>query len=175
MQRPTAVTVLAVLNIGFAVIGVFGMMATLTMLRGGSDSSNPVLRTMTENPTYMAWLRMSVPISSVCLVALLISGIGLLRLQNWARLLAIVYAIVAIIIGIIGIFVNVTCLVMPMLQRANQSGPELAAAIGGAIGGTIGGVVGMIYPVVLIVFLVRKNIVAAFRPVQPPPTPTVPL
>jgi hypothetical protein len=67
--------------------------------------------------------------------------------------------------------VNFIFLVRPMLEQAqNQRGPEAAGAIGGAAGGMIGGCFGLVYPIILLIFMFRPTLAAAFRPAdQPPP------
>jgi hypothetical protein len=103
-----------------------------------------------------------------CLV-LLAAGIGLLHLKPWARILSMAYAIYAILFGILGMVVNFIFMIQPMLEQARQQqGPEAAGAIGGAVGGTIGGCFGLIYPVLLLIFMTRPKVVAAFRPPAPP-------
>lgn len=58
----------------------------------------------------------------------------------------------------------------PMLEEASRKqGPEAAAAIGGAIGGTVGGCFGLIYPILLLIFMTRPKLVAAFNPPDAPP------
>jgi hypothetical protein len=54
---------------------------------------------------------------------------------------------------------------MPLLQQASEmSGPEQAGVMGGAIGGVMGGCFGLIYPILLLFFMMRPNVVAAFQP-----------
>jgi len=99
---------------------------------------------------------------------LLAAGIGLMMLKPWARLVSIGYAIYAIVFGIVGMVINFFFLVRPMIEHAQQqSGPEAAVAIGGAVGGTIGGCFGLIYPIVLLIFMFRANVVGAFKPQTP--------
>ena len=56
-------------------------------------------------------------------------------------------------------------LIGPLMERANAAGggPEQAGAIGGIIGGAFGGCIGLIYPVLLLIFMMRPNVVQAFR------------
>ena len=53
----------------------------------------------------------------------------------------------------------------PLLDQANAAagGPEQAAAIGGMIGGLFGGCLGMVYPIVLLIFMCRRNVAEALR------------
>jgi hypothetical protein len=96
-------------------------------------------------------------------------------MKPWARKLSIAYAIYALVFGVVGIVVNFLFVVRPMLEQAQgRQGPEAAGAIGGAFGGTIGGCFGLVYPILLLIFMTRPNVVAAFRTaVPPPPPPTV--
>ena len=169
MQRPTSVTVFGILNMVFAVFGVFGMIASIAVLMMPASSSNPVVKIMQENQAYAVWMKICIPLGLLSCAALLAAGIGLMCLKPWARTLSIGYAIYAIVFGILGMVVNFLFLVPPLLAQARQQhGPEAAGAIGGAIGGTIGGCIGLIYPVVLLIFMFRPNVVAAFRPSAPP-------
>jgi hypothetical protein len=170
MQRPTSVTVFGILNILFAAVGVIGTIGSIVMLSTMDASRNPVVRIIRENPGYAAWMKLSLPLGLAATAALLTAGIGLLRMKPWARKLAIGYAIYALAFGLLGTVVNYLFLMRPMLEEASRKqGPEAAAAIGGAIGGTIGGCFGMIYPILLLIFMTRPNLVAAFNPPDVPP------
>jgi tellurite resistance protein TehA-like permease len=171
MQRPTSVTVFGILNIVFAAIGVFGLIASIALFFLPANLNNPVIKIMHENPAYATWLKVCIPLGLLSCAALLAAGIGLLRLKSWARTLSIAYAIYAIVFGILGTVVNFFFIVRPILEQARQQhGPEAAGAIGGAIGGSIGGCLGLIYPVLLLIFMLRPTVVAAFRPSAPPQT-----
>jgi hypothetical protein len=96
-----------------------------------------------------------------------------LRLKSWARKLSIAYAIYAIVFGIIATVMSFMFLVRPLLAEAQQSqGPEAAGAIGGAIGGIVGGCLGLVYPILLMIFMTRPKVVAAFQRPEPPPMPS---
>jgi hypothetical protein len=170
MQRPTSVTVFGVLNIMFAALGIGGALASmLLMMVPANGSNNPVIQVLHNSPAYLAWMEVSIVLGLVASVSLLAAGIGLLNLWPWARILSIAYAIYAIGMIPVGMVGNLFFLVQPMLEQAHQRhGPEAAAAIGGLIGGTFGGCFGLIYPVLLLIFMLRANVVAAFRkPVLP--------
>ena len=170
MQRPTAVTVFGILNVVVAVLGVFAMIATMAMFSMPGASNNPVVRIMRESPAYAAWLKLTIPLGLLACVVLLAAGIGLLRLKSWARKVSIGYAIYAIAFGLLGMAMNFIFLLRPMFEEAQRrQGPEAAGAIGGAVGGTIGGCFGLIYPILLLIFMTRPKVVAAFHPPVPPP------
>ena len=171
MQRPTSVTVFGILNIVFAAFGVLGLIAAIALFFLPADSNNPVIKIMHENAAYALWLKVCIPLGVLSCSALLAAGIGLLRLKSWARKLSIGYAIYAIVFGLVGMVVNFVVLIEPMIKQAqNQQGPEAAGAIGGAIGGSLGGCFGLIYPVVLLIFMLRPAVAAAFQPSTASPT-----
>ena len=170
MQRPVSVTVFGILNIVFAVLGVFGMIGTLVLFSMSEASNNLVVRIMRESPGYAAWLKLTIPFGLLACIVLLAAGIGLLRLKSWARKVSIGYAIYAIAFGLLGMVMNFIFLLRPMLEEAQRrQGPEAAGAIGGAVGGTIGGCFGLIYPIVLLIFMTRPKVAAAFLPPAVPP------
>jgi hypothetical protein len=165
MKRPTAITVFAVLNIGFAALGFFGILFSAVMFRAMRDSGNPVFQIMRDNPSYAAWVKISIPISLLSSLVLLASGIGLWLMKNWARKLAIADALFSLGFGLVGQVMNFFYLVQPLMEQASHKrGPEAFGAAGGAVGGVIGGCFGMIYPIVLLIFMLRPTLVAAFQP-----------
>ncbi|MGA9779738.1 MAG: hypothetical protein ACLPRE_01995 [Limisphaerales bacterium] len=171
MQRPTSVTVFGILNIVFAAFGVFGLIASIALFHLPADSNNPVIKLIHENPTYAAWLKAGILLGVPSCLVLLATGVGLLCLKSWARILSIAYAVYAIVFGILGMVVNFVFMVLPIAEQARQQqGPEAAAAVGGAIGGTIGGCFGLIYPILLLIFMTRPKVAAAFRLPVPPQT-----
>ena len=170
MQRPVSVTVFGILNIVFAVLAVLAMIGTIAMFSMPAASNNPVVRIMRESPAYAAWLKLTIPLGLLACIVLLAAGVGLLRLKSWARKVSIGYAIYAIAFGLLGIVVNFIFLLRPMLEEAGRrQGPEAAGAIGGAVGGTIGGCFGLIYPILLLIFMTRPKVIAAFHPPTAPP------
>ena len=165
MQRPTSVTVFGILNLVFAGFGVFGVLISLFLFFAPSSLDNPVIRLIHNNPGYATYLKTSIVIGFGACLGLLAAGIGLLMLKPWGRTVSIVYAIFTILQTIVGIVLNYLLMLRPLLEEAqHKSGPEAAGAIGGAIGGTVGGCAGLIYPVLLLIFMLRPNVVAAFRP-----------
>jgi hypothetical protein len=172
MQRPVIVTIFGILNIVFGVLGLMGMVATLVMFTFMDASANPALKVMNDNPNYLAWLKLNIPLGLLSCIAVIVAGIGLLKLKEWARKLSLAYAVYALVIGIIGVGLNYLWVTRPMLEDAShQHGPAAIGAIFGAIGGGVGGLLGLVYPVFLFVMLTRPNVVAIFRPAAPPPLP----
>jgi hypothetical protein len=165
MRRPVAVTVLGILNIVFAALGIIGILISVAVLFSGiGGPGNPAIKAINDQPGYATWLKLSAVIGTAGSAALLVAGIGLLLLKPWARTLTIVYAVYAILGGILGLAMNYIYLVQPIMEKPAGRGPEAAAEKVGAIGGTFGGCIGFIYPIVLLVFMARSDVKAAFRP-----------
>ena len=170
MQRPTSATVFGILNLVFGGLGLCGtLVSAVTMLAPqqgvGQAMNNPVLQIMHENATYALFLKASTALGVVATFALIFAGVGLLQMKPWGRQLSIVYGWYAIVMGIVAAVVNYFLLFVPLMERAAKlAGPEKAGVIGGAIGGTFGSLFGVIYPVVLLVFMYRRNLVAAYSP-----------
>ena len=57
---------------------------------------------MTADPGFQSWSHFSVGVEVVFAIILIASGVGLLLMQNWARVVAIVYSILEIIMVIAG-------------------------------------------------------------------------
>ncbi len=184
MQRPTPVTIFGILNIVFAIIGIMGAICSLaffTIIDGNSDNpiiqimqKNPVFQAMRDNPSYLAYLKFSMILGVVVAVLLLVAGIGLLKLKPWARMLSIIYGVYGIISVIGNAIASYFFLIQPMFQKAGVD--QAAGAAGGAMGGIYGGFFGLVYPVLLIFFMMRPVVVAAFNPsstnsTKPPPLP----
>ena len=171
MQRPASVTVFGTLNIAFSALGLFGVVMTVAMFRFAAGANNPVMRIMRDSPGYAAWIKLTIPLGLAACAVLLACGIGLLMLKSWARKLSLGYAIYALVLGVVGMVMNYLFLLRPLLAEAAQKqGAEAAGAMGGAIGGTVGGCFGLIYPILLLIFLTRPKVVAAFQPDSAPPT-----
>ena len=174
MQRPASVTVFGVLNIVFGALGILGIIFTIISLMVISPhaTNNPVLEIMRNSPGYAAWMKIALPLGFLATGVSITAGIGLLKLKNWGRALSIGYAIYSIVAGILGSVLNYVFIMQPLMEQAShKSGPEAAGLIGAAIGGTFGSCFGMIYPVLLLIFMFRPNVVAAFRP--PAETPDI--
>jgi hypothetical protein len=172
MKRPASITVFGILNIVFAVFGIITLMAMIFLfLPAASASKNPVVQLIHDNAAYAAWVKFSIALGLAATVAKLTAGIGLLQLKPWGRRLSIIYAIYAMVMVVVNGVVNYFFVVRPLLeQAAAKQGTEHAAAVGGAIGGTFGSCFGLIYPILLLVFMLRPEVAAAFEPASGEPS-----
>jgi hypothetical protein len=166
-RRPTAVTVFGVLNLVFGIFGIIGTLASLAMFTMPSNVNipNPILDLMANNAVYRTFIQVSLALGAVAVIVLIVAGVGLLRMKPMGRILSNCYGVYAILGGIVGMIVNFMFIVQPLLEQAGtaRSGPAQAGAIGGIIGGTFGGLLGLIYPVLLLIFINRRNVVEALR------------
>lgn len=172
MKRPTSVTVFGILNILFAAFGVFGIVMSIAVLKlvGANQANNPVIKLLHDNPVYAAWFKLMIPLGLISTAVLLAAGIGLLLLKNWARITSIVYAIYTLIICLLGLVMNSVFLLMPLLnQSGNGSSAEVAGQIGAAIGTVVGGLFSLVYPILLLIFMTRPKVIAAFQQAAYPP------
>jgi hypothetical protein len=120
-----------------------------------------------ENPAYAAWLKFSIPLGLLSCTILLVAGIGLLWLKSWARTLSIAYAIYGICMGILATAVGSIFMILPFFKN-HQDSQAAATAMFGLVGGAICVCLGLIYPILLLLFMLRPTVAAAFHPPAQP-------
>lgn len=165
-RRPGSVRTFGILNLVFAGMGVLGLAMTYAMHFSGVklDPPNPTLEVAMQAPGYMDYIRVSVVTSALGVIALAVAGIGLLRMRAWARKLSIAYAVYAILNVITG-------LVATRHYLAELSRSSDPAAEAGVMGGLVGALIGLAYPVLLFVFMMKKDVRDAFDRANTPPIP----
>lgn len=169
MQRPASVTIFGVLNFVFAAFAVIGLMASVALFSLPGDPSDPVIRLLRQSATYAVWLKICIPLGLLSCAALLAAGLGLLSLKSWGRTLSVAYAIYAIVFVLVGTGLNLILMIQPLSEPApRQAELAVAGAIGGPLSGTVGGLFWVVYPILLLVFMLRPKVAAAFRPPPPP-------
>jgi membrane-bound ClpP family serine protease len=145
-QRPISVTVFGILNIGFGFFDLFVTLLSMFVLPGMS-AATPLLKQMHDNH----WTRITMPLDGIAAVVLLAAGIGLLLSQNWARIVSIID----------GIYSIVTCIVGGIMTlMSDTSGIMMIVSLIATVGS-------LVYPVLLIIFMTRPNVVAALKPAPP--------
>jgi hypothetical protein len=163
-QRPISTLIFGILNIGLGLLKLIWPLvaAALAHLKLGGHSSMAALQ---SDPTYIALTKLATWTGVIFGVALLAFGIGLLLLQNWARLGSIVYAVVDIV------FVLITSMLMwPITKRMLEQMPNVPPGMMAGfamIGMVIGIFLGLIYPVLLLFFMTRTNVIEACERQQP--------
>jgi hypothetical protein len=146
-KRPISVTIFGILNIGFGLLDVIVTLFLMVVLPKIHLPGNSVFILIRDN----SWSKNTMPFDIVAAMALLAAGIGLLLSKNWARILSIIYGIYTIAVCVVGGIVTL-------------SGGPLGF---GMITSLLGSMASLIYPVLLIIFMMRPNVVAALKPVPP--------
>jgi hypothetical protein len=170
MERPAVVSAFGILNILFAVgrlAKVFLFIHTYNFALTHDPSLGLRIR---AHAFYAFWYDWFIPISMLSFGLLLLSGIGLLRLKEWARKLAIAYGIFATLSGAAFAFTRFVFFVVPTVEKGIRShGTWANVSIMTAILSTIGSAIQLTYPILLVIFMTRPAIAAAFRPASTPP------
>jgi hypothetical protein len=105
MERPTGVTILAVLYfIGTAVLGLCGLL----FIVGGSVLSGVARNGGPGSALFAAGGAVIGGVFLVCALIDLVLGIGFIKLQNWARVVAIVFTAIGVLFGVLGLVNMVT-------------------------------------------------------------------
>jgi hypothetical protein len=164
----TAVTIFGVLNIVFCVfaaLGVFDLVTVQFGLQFVADDSKSTFMGLIQDPAYVAWLRCMIPLKLLSFVLLLTTGIGLLRLDEWARALSVAYGIYAILVEIVAAVIDFVFIFRPLSAQtfSPAAGDVITAIIGTVVSLGIGGWLRLIYAMVLIDFMRRPKIIAGFQ------------
>lgn len=186
-KRPTAVTVMGILNIIFGSLGLlamlclvmcFGIFISMTPDRDMPAGINP-FKTMLNYPEIRYYFIVSGVVGLITSTILLIAGIGLLRMGNWARITSIGYSVFTILFQLATLFYNIGYF-NPAMERWQRDYLERVAewqrqrgGIGippqqpqnpmmNIGGGIIGAIVGMIYSIVLLIMMLQPHVSAAF-------------
>jgi hypothetical protein len=196
-MRPASVTVIAILNLVFGGLWLLCGLANLGMQASGmqnmfmnmgnvnaNPSNDPQVakqiakqqeiqkqamefsRKINSSPTQYATQLQNIVLS----ILLIVSGIGLLNMASWGRILSFVYAALSILsnlaLVVMMLMVNVP-LAQEFADKVSGQGPEvqLVATLvkAGVYVGIIVPIASMIYPAIVLILLVRPSVAAAFR------------
>lgn len=171
-RPPGSIKVLGIMNIVFASLGALGLLFTYWMYYGKDGGSflgqrNPVIELAHESPGFMSYMSYSLLIHVVMVIAFFASGIGLIKIKAWGRKLAAIYAVYGIVSTIVSIAVTQHYILGPLSQQHS------AAASGGMMGGYMS-IIGVVYPLILLIFMFKRNVREHFaRAAEPVPTARV--
>lgn len=187
-ERPTAVLVMAILNMVFGglgvvcgVCGVAGLMFLLSLPTSSLMANVPpqdraaMASAFAPLEQFKTFMIGNMVLSIIMAVVLVVAGIGLLKMQPWARWASIFYAVVTIISALAGVYIN-SAYINPamekwqrdMVQKQGQAGApapnqqmsNMASSIGGAV-------VSMAYSIALLVVMFLPSVTAAFAGRRP--------
>ena len=149
--KPGSIKVFGILNVVFGAIGLicggFGFL-TLVVMQSSSEMGDAIQSAMSAQ--YSGGY-MTAVIGLLLNIFLLTCGIGLLKERNWGRTWSLGYAVLGIIHTVGGAIGAVIFA---------QAGP---AAMGAGFGAIIGTAIGVIYPICILIFLTRPNVVEALK------------
>ncbi len=165
--RPASVTIFGILNIALASMELFGLLFSVLSRFLFHSAQNPITKAMHDNPDYQTYQMIAIPIGAVAGLALLTSGIGLLFLKNWARQLSLGCGVYKMIAGIVTPFLLYRPVIVPVLDALSKQLKTISLETIQRIALIIlvmGAIVSLIYPALLIFFMTRRKVVAAFKP-----------
>jgi uncharacterized protein YneF (UPF0154 family) len=182
-RRPTVVTVLAILAIIFGSLGVLGGMCNIPQYLGVRLMPNPILDAMQKDPVIFSFLLGSLVINLILSIILLVTGIGALSLKPSSRVWMIRYAVIHIVVTALSLLVGLT-----FIHARNQALIEKTLAANPALntpqmktvmqystsGGYCFAVVFLIWPLLILYYMSRPHVKAAFDPAFPPLPPNQP-
>jgi hypothetical protein len=168
-RRPGSVTTFAILNFVFAgLLLICGVMAVAADTKG--DVTINGVRTdlndylTSEVPGYAAYPVMTLVLRLLLAVGFVISGIGLLQVQNWGRILAVVSASLAIVYQL-GDSIYELGFVVPAIRNLvarvplGLGGVATGAATAGAV---IRALIIVAYSIVLLVCMLQAHMARVF-------------
>lgn len=166
-RPPGSIKVLGILNLVFSGLGAIGLMFTYGVHFGNLalGPRNPVIEIAHSSPEYMSFLRWSMIVGALGIIAFAASGIGLLKTRVWGRKLALAYGVYGILSSIIGLVATQHYVLGPLSRSLDR------AANAGIMGGYMGGILGTVYPAILIAFMMKANVRAHFNLVAGPQLP----
>jgi len=175
-ERPTSVLVLAIIGIILAALGLFGSAFSCITLFFPL-APNPILDPLLHDHVYIAVMATTVGIGVMTNLLLLTCSIGSIRMKRWARLGMNIYACVALLQVVLGLIFNFVYVFPKMHEAISASGAPNADAvyIGTLVGGGCGAFVGALFPVCVLIFFNRRNVVDAFNGIVPPDSSFQPL
>ena len=126
-----------------------------------------MLNKLNKDSGYLLFIGISLAIGLPLMILMIASSIGGLMLKPWARIGMLIYAVGSIVNGIGGAIFNILYVTPLMLSALAPNDPARAGAMGGAIGGSCGGLIGLIFPICILIFYTRPNVINAFKGISP--------
>lgn len=161
-NRPTGVTVFAILNVLFGITGVLGVVVTVLLTVFGDQfdfGANPIMDVVADNPTYKIYTVVMSVVGFIFAVVLIASGIGLFKMKLWGRSLALVYAVYAIVATIVGNVANYFFIFKPVMEQAvGGNDMQDLAVMSGILGGVVGGCIALILPIAILIYFLRPSV-----------------
>lgn len=189
---PAAVTIVAILNFVGAGFGlccaeipalagqIFGTSSMMSGLKGMGPAGNKAVDDVQklekfqdkELPSHAIYVYASTFLNMFVSLLMVISGIGLLMLKPWGRLLALLYVPCSLLMRLCGVG-YLLAIFNPMMMRWYDTQKDLppdfiAGQKFGLYIGSFFGLVFLVYPVVVLFLMTRPSVVQAFAQRQEP-------
>lgn len=182
--KPRSLMIFGILNI---VLGAYSLLTSIPsvfmMLNPAKYASNPVIQVMRDDHVYATFQKAMIVPGLLGMLALLASGIGLVKAREWGRKLAIVwswYMIVTtpLVSWMLAVHVHPTMMKQIMEQAGKQGGSAVASDFMATILKivTVASVaLYVVYGILQIIMLSRGKVKGyCSRPLQAPPSPSAP-
>lgn len=178
-KRPTGVVVIAILHFVFG--GLCGVCSGVQLIGSAVQAANPnwgagdpddlghrlEMEIEARVPGFRAVQTIQAGVNLLFCLALIVSGIGLLAMQVWARVLSIAYAVLDILLSMAAAAYLVAFIYPVMNPVFDQIARNKEEAFGMRIGffGVTGlsSCLGLAYPIAVLIVMLRPSVSAAFR------------
>ncbi len=164
-ERPTSVTVFAVINLvlaGLAVLGFIVWIISQLGLMPTGPQGNPAMDLMENNAAYQMFTQVSMGLGVLVTILIISASIGMFSLRPWARLATIGWGLYSMLMTVVAFAVNYLVLFGPLLE--DLSGPERIGIVIGMVFNVVISVVMIGYYLLMIYMLTRPHVVEAFTP-----------
>jgi hypothetical protein len=155
--------IFAIANILLAGLGIASMLSSLLyLIFPSAASSNPMMKTLMENSTYVRFMWLLTIPSLMGLLVQLVSGLGLLKSREWARKMTVGFGIYSIFAAIAGAYANYYYLFPIMLPEMTKMLPDETsrnvAKVVGMASAAIGVLFSIVYAGIMIAMLGRAKV-----------------
>ena len=164
-ERPTSVTVLAIINIVLCGLGVLGFIFWLINKLGlipQPPEKDVLTRAMEDSAVMQLFSDITSVLGIVTTILLLAASISMFTLKPWSRLVTIVLGVYSLILIVVGYTLNFLLITRPLLDSA--TGTDLVIV---RVAMIIGGIISLFfigYNLLMIYLLTRPHVVEAFTP-----------
>jgi hypothetical protein len=166
-ERPTSVTVFAVINLILAGLGVLGFifwLLTLLELIPTSTEGNPAAALMENSEGYQLFTHFASVMGLLATILIMSASIGMFSLKPWARPATIGWGVYSILMTVVASAVNYLIIFGPLLEDLN--GPERIGIVVAVVFTVVIGAVFIGYFLLMIFMLTRPRVVEAFIPLN---------
>lgn len=166
-QKPVSPIVIGIVNLVLGCLGICGVLMQLVMWLGlipmpeEAQMQDPTAQLMVDNQAFAWFTYVNTGLSTVVMVVSIVAAVGLLLYHAWARVVTIGYGFYSIVITVLTVVVHGTLIYGPLLTQYSDGPQRMGLLIGMGIGLGFAGI-SLVYMCVMIWFLTRPRVIAAF-------------